>query len=223
MKTRFVIEVNFLTVFVTIAVILGILSLTSASLAQGPQPEDGTGQAAEAEPDPNLPVKAAPTVEDPLEMAMATTQNLHLSGSGFVQMYSDMDYAYSNGGCVYYMAGTVGHGYMNIPVVLPSNATITGLRFYYYDASAATDSRLRLMQQDDGNSWTELAVVNSNGSAGLGIRSVSGLSLPLDYVNYSYVVQYNANLVGSTMRLCGARITYTTPGLFGVALPAVQK
>lgn len=79
------------------------------------------------------------------------------------------------------------------------------------------------MQQNDGSSWTELAMIDSSGSSGLNYSSVTGLNNSVDYVNYSYVLQYNAHVVSDTMRLCGGRITYTTPGLFGVALPAVQK
>ena len=36
-------------------------------------------------------------------------------------------------------------------------------------------------------------------------------------------MQYYQPIAGTTMQLCGFRIAYTKPGIFGVALPAVLK
>ena len=96
------------------------------------------------------------------------------------------------------------------------------MRFYYYDTSAS-DSTLRIRQMNDGDEWVDVASLDSTGTGGLSYRSVSGLDYDLDYTNYSYVLQYQGNVIGATMRFCGVRIGYTTPNAYGVALPAIIR
>jgi hypothetical protein len=56
--------------------------------------------------------------------------------------------------------------------------------------------------------------VTTSGSSGLGYSTVSGLSIPLDYVNYNYVMYWMPGVSGSTMQLCGFRVGYLTPAVF---------
>ena len=45
----------------------------------------------------------------------------------------------------------------------------------------------------------------------------------LDYINYSYVLQWQGNVVGDTMQLCAVRIGYTPPlGQIGL-LPTMLR
>jgi hypothetical protein len=222
MKTKLIVGTSFLTTVFTIVVVLIIFSLTSASLAQAPQPDQETNQGPNTGPDDVIQDGSPAPVEDALNPALAGTAYLHLSGSSFIQMYSDVEYTYYSGGCVYHSAGSATHTFMNLGVILPSGSRIHSLRFYYYDTSASA-STLRLRQMNDGDDWTDVATVDSVGTAGLGYVTVSGLDYPVDYLNYSYVLQYQGNVIGSTMRFCGARIGYTPPSVFGVALPYVAK
>jgi hypothetical protein len=223
LNTKLVIKTSLLTSIITIVVVLVIFSLTSATLAQTPQPGQGT----DVEPNSgagDIDLGGLPgLLENDQDLMQATTHYLHLSGSTFTQMYSDTGITYYSGGCVYHSSGSVSHTFLNTALILPPDATITSLRFYYYDNST-TESTLRLRQMNDGNDdWSDVASVNSAGTAGLSYRYVSGLDYKLDYTNYSYVLQYQGNVIGSTMRLCGARIGYTTPNTYGIALPAIIK
>ena len=40
------------------------------------------------------------------------------------------------------------------------------------------------------------------------------LSHQVDYIDFSYVLQWYATVAGSSMQLCGVRIAYTPPALF---------
>jgi hypothetical protein len=217
MKTKLVVGISFLTTITTLVVALVVFSFASVSLAQAPQPGQVIG-----EPAGDIRVESPGLVEDKLDVAQAGTQYLHLSGSAFIQMYSDVEYTYYSGGCVYHSAGSASHTFMNLGLILPSGSRINSMRFYYYDTSA-TDSTLRLRQMNDGDEWVDVASLDSTGTAGLSYRSISGLDYLVDYTNYSYVLQYQGNVIGNTMRFCGVRIGYTPPSIFGAALPYVTR
>jgi hypothetical protein len=218
MKTRLVIGISFLTTVVTIVVVLAAFSLTSTSLAQAPQP----GQVSIAGPDEVIQDGSPALLENAPNLPEATTLYLHLSGSTFMQMYSDVGYTYYSGGCVYHSSGSASHTFMNAALILPSGSRIKSLRFYFYDTSDSA-STLRLRQMNDGDEWVDVASLDSIGTAGLSYVSVSGLDYLVDYVNYSYVLQYQGNVIGNTMRFCGVRIGYTAPAIFGTALPMITK
>lgn len=221
MKAKVVVGISFLTTITTIAVVLAIFSFASVSRAQAPQPDQGTDPMI-AEPGGDIRVESPGAVEDKLDVALAGTHYLHLSGSAFIQMYSDVEYTYYSGGCVYHSAGSASHTFMNLGLILPSGSRINSVRFYYYDTSTS-NSTLRLRQMNDGDEWVDVATVNSAGTPGLSNSTTSGLDYLIDYTNYSYVLQYQGNVIGNTMRFCGVRIGYTPPSIFGVAVPYVSK
>ena len=222
MNTKLVIGISFLTSIITIVIIMAIFSFTSVSLAQSPRPDQETGQASNTGPDGDIQSETSGLLADEPNQPQAGTAYLHLSGSSFIQMYSDVDYTYYSGGCVYHSAGSASHTFMNLGLILPSGSRIKSLRFYFYDTSAS-DSTLRLRQMNDGDEWVDVASLNSTGTGGLSYVSTSSLDYLIDYTNYSYVLQYQGNVIGSTMRFCGVRIGYAPPSIFGVALPLVTK
>ena len=135
----------------------------------------------------------------------ATTQYLHVAGSAFVPLYADSNVTYGTKGCTYMTSAT--HLFMNYSLDLPNNAIVTYVRLYFND-TAATDGTLHLAEYDDGASYTYLATVTTSGSSGLGYATASGLSIPLDYLNYNYVMYWMPGVSGSTMQLCGFRVGY---------------
>ena len=64
-------------------------------------------------------------LENDQDLMQATTHYLHLSGSTFTQMYSDVGVTYYSGGCVYHSSGSTSHTFMNTALILPPDATIT--------------------------------------------------------------------------------------------------
>jgi len=141
----------------------------------------------------------------------AGTQYLHVAGSAFVPLYDDSGVTYGSKGCTYMTSAT--HLFMNYSLDLPSNAIVTYVRLYFND-TAATDGTLHLAEYDDGATYTYLATVTTSGSSGLGSATVSGLNIPLDYVNYNYVMYWMPGVSGNTMQLCGFRVGYLTPMVF---------
>ena len=136
---------------------------------------------------------------------LATTQYLHVAGSAFVPLYADSGVTYGSKGCTYMANAT--HLFMNYSLDLPNNAIVTYVRLYFND-TAATDGTLHLAQYDDGASYSYLATVTTSGSSGLGSATLTGLNIPLDYVNYNYVMYWMPGVSGNTMQLCGFRVGY---------------
>lgn len=215
------IHIGVLTSLLTLAVVVTFLVGSGTVFAQqsGLKPAEATDP-----PSPGSGVPGSGNLKSPVELEAlgADTVYIHISGSAFTPLYGATNPRYVSGGCTFSNAALVTEAHYNFPLTLPPGSTITSLRFYYNDTST-NNSTLRIRQMNDGNDFIDLAVVSSTGDTGLSFSTESGLSLVLDYVNYSYVLQYSATAVGSTMQLCGARVGYTPPSIFGVALPVVKK
>ncbi len=167
-----------------------------------------------------------PTVDSPDDLAadpaapQAITRYTHISGSVFQTLYGTTQFAYGGSGCVYASGG--GNPYLNHPVELPYDSTVTQLRLYYKDTNASANAHLWLARYDDGLSFTYIVTATTAGSAGWGTATVS-LNRQLDYDNYSYTMVWSQPVADSTLQLCGYRIGYTSPVTFGMALPTLSK
>lgn len=146
------------------------------------------------------------------------TQYWHVPGTAFVPLYSGTTYNYGGGGCEYLSPG---NPFLNYPVTLPYNTTLNQLRIYFIDTSTA-DGMMRLVRYTDGLTFTYIVTATTSGNTGWGTTTVN-FSHTLDYANYSYVLQWYPTTADLTMELCGARIGYVPPGVFGLALPVVTK
>ncbi|MBZ0089721.1 MAG: hypothetical protein K8H90_05005, partial [Thermoanaerobaculia bacterium] len=169
-----------------------------------------TAQATAAD-DPNETL--APDVEPIPERAplAAGAQYRHVAGSAFVPLYADSGATYGSKGCTYMTAAT--HLYSNYSLDLRHESIVTAVRLYFND-TAPTDGTLHLARYDDGGSYTYLASVSTEGSAGWGVVTTSGLQIQLDYVNYNYVLYWMPGVGDSTMQLCGFRVSYFEPSIF---------
>ena len=179
---------------VLFCILVAFVAWTNPAIAQVPWPDD-----------PNLTLG---DVTQPLPeeaRVPAATQFRHVAGSAFVPLYADSGVTYGSKGCTYMANAT--HLFMNYSLDLPNNAIVTYVRLYFND-TAATDGTLHLAQYDDGASYSYLATVTTSGSSGLGYATVTGLNIPLDYVNYNYVMYWMPGVSGNTMQLCGFRVGY---------------
>lgn len=219
MRTRQIVGISVVSSVVTLLAVFALLHASGTVQAQRPVPTPTTTAALPQDPDsqahrPHIPAQP--------EAPQAGVMHQHIAGSAFVPMYWDAKPVYAYGGCTYGDAtATAGRVIYNLPVILPPGSTINSLRFYYKDTSAS-DSTIRLREMDDGQNVVDIATVSSAGNSGYGNETVN-FTHTVDYVNYSYVIQWYANVAGSTMELCGVRIGYTPPSIFGVALPAIIK
>ncbi|KAB2959605.1 MAG: hypothetical protein F9K18_11530 [Thermoanaerobaculia bacterium] len=196
-----------------LAVALGLLSFTGAALAQPDKPLADADQNAL----PEVPLAALPqqdasgalNEEEPGEAPDAVTDYMHVPGSAFVPMYGDNGIEYAPWGCSY---STGAHGSTNYAVSIPDNSTVTYVRLYYNDTSATDDGVLRFSAYDDGQGGTYEAILETAGSAGMGTTTLSGLSIPIDTVNYSYLMYWTAPpSLGSAIQICGFRLGFQRP------------
>jgi hypothetical protein len=211
MRIRHVMLTSILSSVLTVAAIIGLLACTGSVIAQKGDPPADPNEApvvAPAEGDPNTPAAQGAQALPEEDQPEAATQYQHVAGSAFVPLYADSGVTYGSKGCTYMTSAT--HLFMNYSLDLPDDSTVTYLRLYFND-TAATDGTLHLAEYDDGASYTYLATVETSGSAGLGSSTVSGLNIPLDYVNYNYVLYWMPGVSGSTMQLCGYRVGFTPP------------
>ncbi len=201
---------------------LGALSMsTGVVAAQGPDPTPVSGAASQSPESfvPNSENRAITAAPEQPDAAAVTTNYQHVSGSAFVSLYDTAQTVYSGSGCKY-MTG-IGL-YANHSIILPYNSTVTQLRLYYKDTSASNGT-LWLAQYDDGLSYTYLITLTTSGASGWGTATATA-NIPLDYVNYSYTVLWSpAGVVDGTMQLCGFRVGYIPPSIFGTALPLITK
>ena len=219
MRTRQIVGISVLSSVLTLLAVFVLLQAGGTVLAQRPVPTPATIVAPPQDPDGQAGRPHSPAQP---EAPQAGVVYQHIAGSTFVPLYWDAKPVYDYGGCTYGDAtATPSRVIYNLPVILPPGSTINYLRYYYKDTSAS-DSTVRLREMDDGQSLVDIATVSSAGNSGYGNGTVH-FTHTVDYVNYSYVIQWYANVAGSTMELCGVRIGYTPPSIFGVALPAVIK
>jgi hypothetical protein len=206
MKTRVIIATSFITTVIVLIVAIAVFALASPTMAQTP------------------PANQVPSqVDARLALPAGGGGNFwSVAGSTFVNIYSGFETSYGAGGCLYHSSGT-GGAYFNAPVTLPYASTITSVRFYYYDNTDLYDSTLELREYDYSGAYTSLLSLSSSGKPGYSFIDSALLSLPVNYSANNYVLHYSDNYIGASMRLCGVRIGYTPPGIFGAALPIIQK
>lgn len=99
------------------------------------------------------------------------------------------------------------------PVHLPHGATITGMTFYYYDASSLNLSAT-LFRHTTTGSYVTLTTITSSGSSGNGSVSSSPLSTVVNNNTSFYEVYVRPSsgvwsTAGADLRLIGVTISYT--------------
>lgn len=150
----------------------------------------------------------------------ATFYYLHVAGSTLRPRTSATSWASGgSGGCVYASSGSVGT--FNIHMDLPHGSRVDYLRVFYYDASA-NDSIAWITRYDSAGGYSDRTSVFSSGSGGYGSQLSGYLGEVLDYANYSYVLNWWPNQLGSSMQLCGLRVAYRLPTK-EIYLPVVLK
>jgi hypothetical protein len=119
-------------------------------------------------------------------------------------------YDWPNTGCVYADSGDQYTPWM-APLYLPDGATIGYFRMYYNDQHVDIESVGNLTVF---NAWGDIVTqwpVYSSGSSGQGYATTVEIGHVVDYEQYSYVVKWFPNVIGSKMQLCGFRVFYDTP------------
>ena len=109
------------------------------------------------------------------------------------------------------------------PLLIPNGSVIKYLRLYYNDTSAATDLTAWLTRYQPGVTSEDLTVVNSAGSGGYGTTLSSEITHTVDIDSWAYTIIVAPNANASSNSICGIRVAYYAPSIFGAFLPMIQK
>lgn len=183
-------------------------------------------QAAQSSPESSAPraegrsAPAAPEVlPEGIDDTMAIT-DFRVSGSVFRPRESNVDWDWgSHGGCIYATAGG-SSTIFNTPLYLPQGSEVLAVRMYYDDTST-NDMGGWLTVYDLYGEVEEEWYVPSAGSTGRGFNDTEAISHTIDYLSYSYVLNWRPNDLGSSMQFCGFRVFYDPPYTYGTFLPSM--
>ena len=213
MHSRKIVLTAFLSSLITILLVVVVFAGVGSTLANNASQEGN--------PDPNSPnisdqtdVVQSPEVPEAPDLVAGTTY-VHYSGSVFTPFISTTTYSHSWYGCM------TASGDLNYSVDLPNGSVITFMRLYYNDTNVTLGGRLRLYWFDDGPDGDFSEQLSTAGSSGYGSTYISGISITLNNILYSYVLSWEPS---TNVQLCGVLIGYTSPYFsFGSALPIIKK
>lgn len=147
-----------------------------------------------------------------------------IDGNAFHPRSSAMNMETSgSGGCTYASASAIDITVADVQ--LPDGAVVDIVRFFWYDTSAS-DSYLYLTDYDGltGDfSLNDIGYVTSSGTGGFDDAAFYPADYVVDTYGYPLLLNWRPNVTGSTMQLCGVRIRYWTPPVFGTFMPLIQR
>jgi hypothetical protein len=168
---------------------------------------------------------AGPAVVEQLPQGIdATTAiaDFRVPGTALKRRGSDVDYIpTAGGGCFYASAGNSARVF-NTGLYLPQGSNVLAVRMYYNDTSSSNSTAWFTVYDLYGNLVDEWSV-GSIGDTGNGFNDTMEISHTIDYLSYSYALNWRPYELGSDMQLCGFRIFYEPPARIGALVPAVWK
>ena len=164
---------------------------------------------------PPAAIAAPQAVAEP--MAAGTTAYRFVAGASFHPRDGGTAYKYGTAGSVYVTGYTEGWGFMGIDAGLPHGAVVTAVRLFYASPSDS-GCRVFLTRYDGVGGVSDLVFFSAPPAGSITTYEVS-VNVPIDTVNYSYVLLWAPDVVGSATKLYGMRVAYTVPpGTRGVAV-----
>jgi hypothetical protein len=177
------------------------------------------GKVSEAEKTPTFE-EAAPFQANASQAASII--DFRIAGTALKPRGNDVDYIpAAGGGCFYASAGN-SFRVFNTGVYLPQGSNILAMRMYYDDTSSS-NSRAWFSVYDLYGDLVEEWSVDSVGDTGNGFNDTDTISHTIDYLSYSYVINWRPYDLGFDTQLCGFRIFYQPPPFGAVFLPLVLK
>jgi hypothetical protein len=129
---------------------------------------------------------------------------------------------YQAGACLSAVSGDSTNQFYTAHLNLPAGARIEYLRIYYYDTNASVDSTASIRQYDAHGNTTIIATVSSSGSVGYDTDLSAYAGHVFNQNDDGYVLNWEANTTGSSMRLCGLRVAYHLAAL-PTFLPYIRR
>lgn len=169
---------------------------------------------------PRLPETGPDAPNQPNSPALSFSY-YHVSGTLFQPRKSASTYDYSSNGCVFQTGGTDFR--FQAHLLVPEGSIVKYVRIYFLD-TAAQDMTVWLTEYNDGTSNTDVTSVSSSGNAA-GARTVLSplITHTVDLANFAYVLSWGTGVLGSANQICGVRVAYYAPPIFGTFLPIIQK
>ena len=231
MKKHWIMFVSLSAFLASLLLAVLLTSGRDSALAQGPNPPTADATPATAMPlpptgdgQPSIPAnrqtpvqKSAP--ESPSNPALSFSY-YKVIGSAFQPRNSASTFTYSSNGCLYQSGGTDFR--FQAPLVLPEGSEIKYVRIYYLD-TAATDMTVWLTRYEPGQANLDLTSVTSTGSGGYGTVLSPLITQTVDMATYAYVLTWGTSVATSANQICGVRVAYYAPPIFGTFLPLIHK
>src|SRR5207244_5514183 len=129
---------------------------------------------------------------------------------------STSTYDYSTNGCMFQNGGTDFR--FQHSMIIPEDSEIKYVRIYFLD-TAATDMTVWLTRYEPGQANLDLTSVQSSGSAGYGTVLSPLITQTVDMATYAYVLTWGTGVNSSAHQICGGRVAYYAPPIFGTFMP----
>lgn len=144
-------------------------------------------------------------------------QYFHIPGSVLIPRVSSTSKTYSTRGCVSINGGDP---HLTAPVNIPTGSQLIGFRLFYKDnnPTAGLQGYVTYIEQG-GISYRDLGKVESEDGIESGWADISHT---VDNFRSSYVINLTFNSY-SDLSVCGIRIMYKPPSIFGLGLPVIQN
>lgn len=203
----------------TVAAVAMLHSDGRAVLAQ-----DGREGVESSAPLDGLPDKAGVPLNEPVPAgaeAVAAIEDFRISGTALKPRGDDVSYIPTAGGGCFYASSGNSFRVFNAPLSFEQGSRIVAMRMYYDDTSAS-NSRAWFTVYNLYGDLVEEWSVDSIGNTGNGFNDTDTIDHVIDYLSYSYAVNWRPSDLGSDTQFCGVRFFYEPPS-FLTFLPSVVK
>jgi hypothetical protein len=182
-----------------------------------PLPPNGDGQlASEPSRTPLMPE----TGPDAPNLPNLSFSYYKIIGTTLQPRMSTSTYSYTTNGCMYQNGGTDLR--FQAPLILPEGSEIKYVRIYFQD-TVAQDMTVWLARYAPGQASLDLVSVQSSGSGGYGTALSALITQTVDMATYAYVLTWGTGTATIGNQICGVRVAYYAPPIFGTFLPVTRK
>ncbi len=151
----------------------------------------------------------------------ATFSYYFVSGATLMPRDSGTGRNDGNSGCAYTVGGA--DRFMNTELHLPDGSIVKYLRLFTLDNDTTYNVSGYITRYNVGTSTDDLVSVSSSGSGGLGSWLSPEITHTVDNFGYAYVLIGWPGTSSSTVQLCGLRVAYYAPSIFGAFMPLIVK
>jgi len=222
MKIKLVVFVSVISSFLMIIAMVALGAFAGKVFAQNPNPPTGERSPLTTSHD-NTILADRP---DEGKSVSATWSYYFILGNQLIPFGKNSSTIYTNNtslGCMSLMG--INSAGASFPLNIPQGSVIKYVRIYYIDNSYINDMTVSLTTYSDpGGSivYTHLVRVKSTGYAGSGTALSSEITHTFDNT-IPYSIFYTQEEMDGNLQICGVRIAYYAPTLYGQFLPSIQK